>query len=60
MKGIAERFHFIMSTNESFDFRLGGSLIERSDYEKMLGIKLIKNLLLTNMSKLYAVKLIIN
>ena len=49
MKGIAERFHFIMSTNESFDFRLGGSLIERSDCEKMLGIKLIKNLLLTNM-----------
>ena len=34
MKDIAEKFHFIMSTNESFDFQLGGSLIERSDCEK--------------------------
>ena len=49
MKDIAEKFHFIMSTNESFDFQLGGSLIERSDCEKMLGVKLITNLILTNM-----------
>ena len=40
MKGNTEKFHFLMSTNESFDFQLGGSLIERSDCEKMLGVKI--------------------
>ena len=33
----AEKCHLTMSTNESVDFQLGGSLIERSDREKMLG-----------------------
>ena len=28
-----------MSTDQSVNFRLGGSLIERSDREKMLGVK---------------------
>ena len=38
MKGNAEKCHLIMSTNESVDFQLCGSLIERSDCEKMLGL----------------------
>ena len=28
-----------MSTNESVDFQLGSSLIQRSDCEKMLGVE---------------------
>ena len=39
MKGNAEKCHLIMSTNESVEFELGNSLIERSDCEKMLGVK---------------------
>ena len=31
MKGNAEKCHLIMSTNESGDFQLGSSLIQRSD-----------------------------
>ena len=49
MKGNTEKCHLIMSTNKSFNFQLGGSLIERSDCEKMLGLKLITNLILTIM-----------
>ena len=40
MKGNAEKCHLITSTKESVDFQLGGSLIERSDCEKMLGVKI--------------------
>ena len=40
MKGNAERCYLIINTNESVDFQLGGSLIERSDCEKMLGVKI--------------------
>ena len=40
MKGNTEKFHFLMSTNESFDFQLGDSLIEKRDCEKMLGVKI--------------------
>ena len=40
MKGNTEKCHLIMSTNESIDFQLGGSLIERSDCEKKLGVKI--------------------
>ena len=40
MKGNTEKCHLIMSTNKSFNFQLGGSLIERSDCEKMLGVKI--------------------
>ena len=38
-----------MSTNESVDFQLGGSVIEKRDSEKRLGVTLITNLILTNM-----------
>ena len=38
MKGNTEKFHLIMSTDKSVNFQLSGSLIERSDCEKMLGV----------------------
>ena len=38
MKGNTEKCYLIMSTNESVDFQLGGSIIDRSDCEKMLGV----------------------
>ena len=38
MKGKAEKRH-LMSTDQSINVQLGGSLIERSDCEKMLGVK---------------------
>ena len=40
MKGNAEKCHLIMSTSESVDFQLGGSIIKRSDCEKVLGVKI--------------------
>ena len=40
MKGNAEKCNLIMSTDESVDFQLGASLIERSECEKMLGVKI--------------------
>ena len=40
MKGNTEKCHLIMSTDQSVNFQLGGSLIERSDCEKMLGVKI--------------------
>ena len=39
MKGNTEKRHLIMSTDQSINVQLGGSLIERSDCEKMLGVK---------------------
>ena len=59
MKGNTEKCHLVMSTDQSVNFQLGGSFLERSDSEQMLGVK-ITNLILTNMWKAYAVKLIIN
>ena len=40
MKGNTEKCHLIMRTNQPVNFKLGGSLIERSDCEKMLGINI--------------------
>ena len=40
MQGNADKCHLIMSSNESVNFQLGGSVIERSDCEKMLGVKI--------------------
>ena len=40
MTGNTEKCHLIMSTDQSDNFQLGGSLIERSDCEKMLGVKI--------------------
>ena len=40
MKGNADKCHLTISTNESTDSQLGGSLIERSDCEKMFGVKI--------------------
>ena len=40
MKGNTETCHLLMSTDQSVNFQLGGSLIERSDREKMLGVKI--------------------
>ena len=59
MKGNTEKCHLVMSTDQSVNFQLGGSLLERSDSEQMFGVK-ITNLILTNMWKPYTVKLIIN
>ena len=46
-----------MSTNVSFNFKLGGLLIERSDCEKMLGVKIDSKL---NFQDLGVVKLLTN
>ena len=51
MKSIAKKCNPLISTKVSLDFQLGESLRERSDCEKMLGVKLITNLILTNMGK---------
>ena len=40
MKGKTEKCHLIMSTDQSVNSQLGGSLTERSDCEKMLGVKI--------------------
>ena len=40
MKGNTEKCQLIMSTDQSVNFQLGGSLVERSDCEKMLGVKI--------------------
>ena len=40
MKGSTETCHLIMSTDQSVNFQLSGSLRERSDCEKMLGVKI--------------------
>ena len=40
MKGYAKKFHIIMSTNESADIQLGSSLIVRSNWEKILRVKI--------------------
>ena len=40
MKGNTEKCRLIMSTDKSVSFQHGGSLIERSDCEKMLGVKI--------------------
>ena len=48
-----------MSTNQPIDIQLGSSLIVRSDCEKMLEVKTDYKLNLMNMSKPYAMKLII-
>ena len=40
MKGNTGKCHLIMSTDQSVNFQLGGSLIERSDCENMLGVKI--------------------
>ena len=39
IKGNTEKCHLIISTDRSVNFQLGGSHIERSDCEKMLGVK---------------------
>ena len=44
MKGNTEKCHLIMSTDQCVSFQLGGSLIERSDCKKMLGVKIDHNL----------------
>ena len=40
IKGNTEKCHLIMSTDQSVNFQPGGSLIERSDCEKVLGVKI--------------------
>ena len=40
MKGNSEKCHLIMSTNKSFNLQLGCSLLERSDSENILGVKI--------------------
>ena len=65
MKGNAEKSHLTMSTNESVDFQLGGSLGDGSDCEKMLEVKtdcklnfdeLVKNLCSEANNKLRALE----
>ena len=56
----AEKCHLLINTNESVDFQLGGSVTEKRDCEKMLGVTLIEKIILTNMWESYAVKLIIS
>ena len=44
MKGDAEKCHLIMTTNVPVGFELVGSLVTRSDCEKMLRFKIDYNL----------------
>ena len=39
MKSNAEKCHLIMSSNEPVDFLWGSSIIVRSDFEEILGVK---------------------
>ena len=39
MKGNTEKCHFIISIDQSLNFQLGCSVIERSNCGKMLGVK---------------------
>ena len=48
MKGNTEKCHLVMSKDQSVNFQLGGSLVESSDSEEMLGVK-ITNLIFRNM-----------
>ena len=40
IKGNTQKCHLTMNTDQSVNFQLGGSLLERSDCEKMLGVKI--------------------
>ena len=40
MKDNTEKCHLIMKTNESVDIQLGSLLAVRSDWEKVLGVKI--------------------
>ena len=40
MKGNTEKCYLIMDTDQSVNFQLSGSLTERSDFEKILGVKI--------------------
>ena len=39
IKGSTKNYHLIMNTDQYVTFQLGDSFIKRSDYEKMLGVK---------------------
>ena len=40
IKGNTQKCHLTMNTDQSVNFQLGGSLLERNDCEKMLGVKI--------------------
>ena len=54
MKDNTEKCHLMISTDQSVDFQLAGSLIERGNCEKMLGVKIYYKLNFEAKNKLRA------
>ena len=60
MQGNSGKCHLILSQNEPAQIQIGESLIENTNCENLLGVKLILNFHLTNISKQIVKKQVIN
>ena len=60
MKGNTDKCHLIVSTDEPIEIRVGESLIKNSTSEKLLGVKLITNLILILVPKVFVRRQIVN
>ena len=60
MKGNTDKCHLINSTVEPIEIRVGESLIKNSTCEKLLGVKLITNLILILVPKVFVKRQIVN
>ena len=60
MKGNTDKCHLINSTVEPIEIRVGESLIKNSTCEKLLGVKLITNLTLILVPKVFVRRQIVN
>ena len=60
MKRNTDKCHLIVSIEETIEIRVGESLIKNSTCEKLLGIKLITNLILIIVSKVFVKRQIVN
>ena len=60
MKGNTDKCHLINSIVEPIEIRVGESLIKNSTCEKLLGVKLITNLILLLVPKVFVRRQIVN
>ena len=60
VKGNTDKCHLIVSTDEPIEIRVGESLIKNSTSEKLLGVKLITNLILILVPKVFVRRQIVN
>ena len=60
MKGNTDKCHLINSIVEPIEIRVGESLIKNSTCEKLLGVKLITNLTLILVPKVFVRRQIVN